>query len=1788
MLTRVQIFFVFICLAMLGLGSCMPGQKAGGQRKSSKGATSNTGANPTPNAPVFENTSEVFWYSGEQSFENIITVNEDIATVIYLRGSSINDFLAASFDGTTQNQNRTYCLVASYNSSGVKKNFRARAVPIKYFNFQTSSQERLLRVDLPDINSSTSTCSGSAFNILTTVDAGTIVTNTNTSFSLPSLCPTCTGIVASTNVSLYMANSPLSTIDRIPESSLNLNDLILRVDTQSGSIDQTGSCTDSACLAKGFDCCLNGQCVDDGALRPNASTSSDFTQALADVAENPNNFINWPSIYFVCGATPVAPLPTPTPLPDASSTASARLQELIADFNCLEEGKNSFPDFAGNNVCAPNFDQTSFEAIRTKVWTYCGCEAVPFPTDPEDPRCPDFGLQATRDINNNITSIECFTPPPAAQPTPFQSLSLGVSTRSSPHRFYRADTGESVDDITTLASTVLPEGTPFQYTDDSSKSGPDCSGDSTGATTATCEYNLNSIFGQFRVELDQSRPAAVVNLDFDQSYIISTISGFYTPCPTCVADYWFQSFTAYPGSQSGVGLEANGYQTNREQFGFNNGRGNYEDTHFGRACFLPPTMIPFSHKLNANKTTQRQNRLLTQTALWINGYQRDWYGFNKGALIGSFDGVKWFAIGKNRRVTADTGKLFLAINAPFADLTDPSDLIVQIVLDQGSSVAPIHDYDPNFDPDSPEQNTGASCQYWHQCDTDTECITKLGWEYMCADTNNYRSRWPKFDVEAEELPDQEFDNSNFGRILQGGMPSGNRKRCVYRGAGALCKRDYTSGLLSNRQKIMACAPNFHCASIDSSSFNSRVARTPNKFTNILYGMEADILGRPLNYSEASETLPDAVKENLTYNGELYTTDTTDLGLCRPGRQVTNSDPIRQHEEKDGSGRTDYISQVGACNSDTTGNSRVQACPLIQREPSQTTPQGDLILAGDPLVNDFSLKSQQNSCGKEGTFVASGLSTSPFNSIEGNPIRFINNLVTPVVARDACLRRAGSICHTDLDCGPSRLHEGLAFALGRDEFGGTEAELNYWKEGLICGQSAVEPFPGSDEYFDYDMSKNRCCREIGKDFTMVTKVILTPGADTENEGLSVLAYPKDNPGLDGRYSRYSSVNAVDTPGADAINNAPYAQAPEVDILGRRVPKAFQWKTINDTGTLNCCGGGWIRKFTDGTTNWNDGGRLKINPTNFECLNYHVESPLGQEAEFQIDRDNLLRDLDRYCLSPLEGGCSQIEFPAPTGNGTLQVPLRKSSTSSAISANVRSIEKVLDTTPANTPASGGATGMSALTFNVPFEPLPFANPVALDDNASDGIDRFTYFFSKTDYFGVSFYLPSYLGYVSGTPTAENGGANNLVSVRYTYFNEDGGAVCNSAPTDLSLGVVASGSECVISRNPELDFAVAGNEFCIVDEADGLVFHGKAATGDCDNGTPADFTDDIPWSYASIQMTFKVQNGIDFIYGGSLAATSPHEQEGMFRGNELYYLTKLARLELLGIPQIVYEPLYCNTNRSKLVGGIFSEYVTRQDFDDGAGTSPPAISMSENSNIAENGRPLIAMYDNRYTSPDPTQTADYFLNGTLAADEALFYNHAGAGVWSDRNEKFVFRTNDQKQPIISIPAVFSENEFRCCTKLGEASTEDAKCCSGARDDEGLCKLPDGADLHVYFNKFVSGEGIGEDLPGGGLLEEDFIPETGEPKISDSVLNKIRTLGTNFCASGEVRGGAAFGFFFPEPNNGSYQHREAQSDINDARKYSIIDSTRDFDPESLSGTSPFLAGFRWDHHLYCGPPAQ
>ncbi|MFL5783286.1 MAG: hypothetical protein ACJ76H_01670, partial [Bacteriovoracaceae bacterium] len=245
----------------------------------------------------------------------------------------------------------------------------------------------------------------------------------------------------------------------------------------------------------------------------------------------------------------------------------------------------------------------------------------------------------------------------------------------------------------------------------------------------------------------------------------------------------------------------------------------------------------------------------------------------------------------------------------------------------------------------------------------------------------------------------------------------------------------------------------------------------------------------------------------------------------------------------------------------------------------------------------------------------------------------------------------------------------------------------------------------------------------------------------------------------------------------------------------------------------------------------------------------------------------------------------------------------------------------------------------------------------------------------------------------------------------------------------------------------------------------------------------------------------------------------------GSNAYYLKKLGKLELSGIPQVPLEPLFCSDNANVLVGGIFN----------------------------------ILSGTTNYADLNNNASANSFKDGS----GNIYVNH---------------------HSLLNEP-VFSANDFKCCAPLGKTAASQSKCCSGYGVATGstsvTCKLPPRTDLMVYFNRFVSNEGQGTDQPGGGLAETDFDDTTGEPKLSSSVSLKITELGKAYCSSGKVRQGGAFGRFEPEPQGPA---TNLSSLI-----YNIVDSTHDAGQNANAGSTvstgyfPFSQGFRWNHHLYC-----
>lgn len=1706
-LLRLKLFTLALTILLSG---CIASNSPGNRRTKISSNVNNTNNPTTPTTPVFKEDELLYWYSAEKVLATI-TLNLNNENVIYLRGQNIHNFLSSKNSSNQEYYRKQYCLVGNY---GTNKQLRVRAVPIYVNNYTTKAIERLLRIDVPNRTENNGACGIAAIGAVAPASAA---------YALNEICPSCvaSGYLTSVSLTLYESNITTSSLTPVESSKLNLAGMGLRVDLTNNSGSPTSSCSNSACEAKGFDCCIEGQCVKDASLKANASTDPLYAQAIADYAKNPLSFINYPNIYNICTNISHNPPPSTPTGPTPVSEAEQRVKNYFDDFSCINKHESNI----GTSTCTT----TQYQTAKKTLAIACGCPATY--TDAErEIKCPNWGVrplyknQTVQDptIITNIVDFYCYTPVPENPIGPITNLNVSVPSRSAPHRFY-STTGINYDDIGKLASTIIQEGEDFYYLDSLTKTGP-----------VNGPFNMNSILGRMKVDLSQTQPAKTVSVELGKTYILSATTGYFTPCSQCAKDSWFQSFSAHPATTGGSGLKAISYTTSRDTYSGNTTYGNYEDTKFGRACYVPPTMLAFSHLKSADLQTQRQNRLRAQAALFANGYQRDWYGFNKGALIGSFDGVSWFAIGTARRITASSTKLFLAINGAFLDLADKTDTIVNIIPDQGGNTASDYDYDPQVAINSVKQNSAGSCQQYHQCSTDSDCVTKLGWEYSCVDVSQMKTKWPVFDGDAKELANQEKVGTLF-EILQATTNMGDSpKRCVYRGAGAPCVRDLTSLNDSFNRKALTCAPNFYCASLTSNRFNEEVVRSPNEIGNILYGMDANVLGRPLNYVTGTRSLTADIIANIKNQGtpdalNLTSAQLNDMGICRPGRSLSANESTA-HANPDTSRRTDYISQVGSCDSMSTGggvttNMRFLTCPVF----------GDDLNYVDPTASNLAnlsaeqAKRSQNACGAE---AKNASNISAFASIEGLSLLSISSINTPTLVKDACYRRAGSVCHTDLDCGPNKMHEEVAGTMPLSYFGGTEAEQSYWKESLVCGQGTPVPALGSVDFFKYNLGSNRCCREIGKDFTMYTAGPSSIIKDNEgsNANLDTRVFSVTSPNSNNRYSRYT----VSPTAALSSSKIPR-------IVSNAEPSAEQWKVINETGSLNCCGGGWIRKFADGTHDWKIKGRLTLEASNFSCLNFR--SPLVDpnynrfgDALDDIVLASYQQEYQNFCMNHLfADGCFQVPWQEGP-NFELRPPYRYVPGSHyGADGDLPAVQSTdharLDTSPTKDPIETNQL-IQNNSPDAPYQPEAYYfTQTPRPDIEPDTKRSENWFSSFTTDYGVSMYLPAYIPYDSATNTAGIG----RVYIKYFYEDEAhfdaeivpyepdatkcGNVIDATTPYPIdALGAGALSAYCVISNTK------TGNR---------PVINVKAKTP----GAPAK-----PWKYAGIVIEFIP---LEIIKGTKV--TIP--------GSSWYYLTKLGRLELNGIPQIPYEPLYCNNDHDKVVPGIFnSSFDTRAEFDASGLT---------------------------FTSIKPLEL---YEDTTNTEANATYANHA---------KKFVY------QDKLDLPPIFSSKDFTCCTQLGKETTSAARCCSGAARTVGskqYCMLPSGTNLNVYFNKFVSSEGVGSDQPGGeGLIvndtdetKVDFNAWTGEPKLRQTTIEKLQLLGEAYCEKKTVTDGAAFGKFPPEPFAGSYNRPPdgipGGGSLEDSFPFSFVDSIVDFEHnDPTKGKFPYDAGFRWNHHIYC-----
>jgi hypothetical protein len=327
-------------LFFTSLISCVPQSQTAGVNT---GNSTDTG-NETETTPVANFGDPVFPLPGIFIQEGLIKTSTNFPLPInftdsfLIRGAAVSSFLR-KLPNTTK-----ICLMGKYTfSAGVNKFLLLSAKPKSFTDLLNKTTEFYLQVEPSNDQANQNDCL--TYNLTETLVATS--TSPTFHFSLTQICSNCTTSITSSPLQLFFNNG-----EEVP--NLSLNSLMITI---SGSISATtNSCVEnSICKARNFDCCLQGQCVKDGAIRPTALTNPDFLVAQEDVKNNPTRFVVYPQFFFVCESRPEPEAEgayTETTI-DPNYEASIRLMELGQLYNCLNAVDGEF------SYCTVKFTEAS-------------------------------------------------------------------------------------------------------------------------------------------------------------------------------------------------------------------------------------------------------------------------------------------------------------------------------------------------------------------------------------------------------------------------------------------------------------------------------------------------------------------------------------------------------------------------------------------------------------------------------------------------------------------------------------------------------------------------------------------------------------------------------------------------------------------------------------------------------------------------------------------------------------------------------------------------------------------------------------------------------------------------------------------------------------------------------------------------------------------------------------------------------------------------------------------------------------------------------------------------------------------------------------------------------------------------------------------------------------------------------------------------------------------------------------------------------------------------------------
>jgi len=832
-----------------------------------------------------------------------------------------------------------------------------------------------------------------------------------------------------------------------------------------------------------------------------------------------------------------------------------------------------------------------------------------------------------------ITDYQCVYPPPDI-PEPPLNQTIALSAKTVPLRYFD-NTGAPHALVTN--SSPAQEGNQFAYLD----------GNKLKPNNIDTVIGFNEIYGSLNFAPERPLPAREIPVKKNKTYDIFVNSGSFSSCLTCGNDYYSQLAKLFPRNflYKGGGYRPDANASNRRLTSLHRS----DDSLYGRACWLPATMIPWAHRGHFNGQTQRLRRMAAQHFYFANGYQKDWYGFDYGAIIGSFDGVVWFAVGNERRIQAKSNRLFLAVNGYFGDLT--IDETFSITIQEALAIAGSGAINENN-----FSNDGAECQKFHQCTNDSDCAAQLGRDYTCQSITSITTKWPLFDDNANEIPNSE----NILRLsaLFSATNSGANKRCVYRGKGTPCYANFNNISASNSfagtegNAFHACAMSSYCAEfvsgVNNKKFNNKISRYPAsvELQNLdpvvadseltTFGLSARLIGRPFKFNGDAE-VDTEVQSNLSNNFVR--------ALCIPGREANNGNISIDDSNKVAPGALftgDHVLNIGMTMSGVggagVGDSYLSLCSILDEDDNyyfHKPANANLLLSNAVLKRQASAQAISTNALDIFQTPTFGLASTSLSK------NFTSQVTAPTLEKNRCMRAPGSVCFSDSDCAPNQTIATALAALNPDNYASVlnKYEIQYWQEALICAQKEAP------SHADFALKKNRCCRELGKTLTIASLQEGATGA-TNFDNFNVPAVGIELSDAR-RYSRIASIKReLDT----RADHPRLAYTSDDKCAGGCQPSVIllnQFNTLNTLAQRTCCQGHWVRNFysavgTETNHTWKANIGQQIPKESFRCYNWLRCSP-SSEGGNSCPEDHVVFGSSGFAEAFT---CMHVE--APTGN------------------------------------------------------------------------------------------------------------------------------------------------------------------------------------------------------------------------------------------------------------------------------------------------------------------------------------------------------------------------------------------------------------------------------------------------------------------------------------------------------------------------------------------------------------